>query len=219
MNNKKNSDTKELDSILAEIRGRNSASTAGTRRASSASKPKSSISRKNVEYLDADESLKDSYVFTDEGYTEIVPTQNKAKNKAKQKKDQAQPTNKTKKKKGKGGLIAAACIIGVLAIAAIAGVTIYLNSGTGTGPESTFSDNVFVNGIPLMDMTMEDARKAMSKVEQDLADGIKITVKAGDKTFDYGKDAFKYTFNTDEILSQAKAYSGRKRHQDRASGI
>lgn len=206
MNNKKNSDTKELDSILAEIRGRNSASTAGTRRASSASKPKSSISRKNVEYLDADESLKDSYVFTDEGYTEIVPTQKKSA----KKKAQAQPTNKTKKKKGKGGLIAAACIIGVLAIAAIAGVTIYLNSGTGTGPESTFSDNVFVNGIPLMDMTMEDARKAMSKVEQDLADGIKITVKAGDKTFDYGKDAFKYTFDTNEILSQAKAYSEEK---------
>ncbi|MBQ9472676.1 MAG: hypothetical protein IJU73_05975, partial [Ruminococcus sp.] len=206
MNNKKNSDTKELDSILAEIRGRNSASTAGTRRASSESKPKSSISRKNVEYLDADESLKDSYVFTDEGYTEIVPTQKKSA----KKKAQAQPEYQPKKKKGKGGLIAAACIIGVLAIAAIAGVTIYLNSGSGTGTESTFSDNVFVNGIPLMDMTMEDARKAMSKVEQDLAGGIKITVKAGDKTFDYGKDAFKYTFNTDEILSQAKAYSEEK---------
>ena len=161
MNNKKNSDTKELDSILAEIRGRNSASTGGTKRASSASAPKSGVSRGNAQYTNADESLKDSYVFTDEGYTEIAPTQKKSA----KKKAQAQPEYQPKKKKGKGGLIVALCITSVLAIAAAAGVTLYLNSGTGTGPESTFSDNVYVNGVSLMDMTMEDARKTVTKVE------------------------------------------------------
>ena len=206
MKNDRNSDTKELNSILEEIRGRNSSNTSGTKRASSSSAPKSAVSRRNVEYLDADESLKDSYVFTDEGYTEIVPTQKK-KN---QKKAQPQPEYKPKKKKGKGGLIAALCIVGVLIIAGVAGVTLYLNSGSDTGPESTFSDNVYVNGIPLGEMTMEDARKAMTKVEQDLAGGIKITVKAADKSFDYGKDAFKYTFNTNDVLNQAKAYSEEK---------
>lgn len=206
MNKNRNSDTKELDSILAEIRGSNSSKSSGGGRASSAPAPKSAVSRKNVQYINTDESLKDSYVFTDEGYTEIVPTQNRSK----KKKTQSAQGNKPVKKKSKAGLIVAACIIGVLAIAAVAGVTLYLNSGTGTGPESTFSDNVYVNGVSLMDMTMEDARKAMTKVEQDLASGIKITVKAGDKTFDYGKDAFKYTFNTDEVLSQAKAYSEEK---------
>ena len=202
MKNNGNSDTRELDSILEEIRGRSSSTASGTKRASSDSAPKSAASRGNVEY----ESLKDSYVFTDEGYTEIVPTQNKPK----QKKAQTQPDNDPQKKKGKGGLIAALCIIGVLVIAAVAGVTLYLNSGSGQGPESTFSDNVYINGISLKDMTMEDARKAMTKVEQDLAGGIKITVKAGDKSFDYGKDAFKYTFDTNEILAQAKAYSEEK---------
>ena len=206
MKNDRNSYTRELDSILEEIRGRNSSNTSGTKRASSSSAPKSAVSRRNVEYLDADESLKDSYVFTDEGSTEIVPTQKK-KN---QKKAQPQPEYKPKKKKGKGGLIAALCIVGVLIIAGVAGVTLYLNSGSDTGPESTFSDNVYVNGIPLGEMTMEDARKAMTKVEQDLAGGIKITVKAADKSFDYGKDAFKYTFNTNDVLNQAKAYSEEK---------
>lgn len=206
MKNDRNSDTRELDSILEEIRGRNSSKTSGTKRASSTSAPKSAVSRRNAEYPDADESLKDSFVFTDEGYTEIVPTQKK-KN---QKKAQPQSEYNPKKKKGKGGLIAALCIVGVLIIAGVAGVTLYLNSGSDTGPESTFSDNVYVNGIPLKDMTMEDARKAMTKVEQDLAGGIKITVKAADKSFDYGKDAFKYTFNTNDVLNQAKAYSEEK---------
>ena len=211
MKNNGKSDTKELDSILEELRGNKGGSKAGgagsSNRSSYSAPNRKPIARQDVVYLEPDDSFDDKYVITDETYTEIIPTKRKASS---AKKAQAQPEDMPKKKKGKGALIAVLIIVGVLIIAGAAGVTMYLNSGSDTGPESTFSDNVKVNGISLKDMTMDDARKAMSAVEQDLANGIKVTVKAGDQTFDYGKDAFKYSFDTDKVLAQAKAYSEEK---------
>lgn len=190
----------ELDSILSEARSRRSSSAS-----SSAPAPKkASISRSKAVYADPDKTFADNFVLTNDDYSEYsAPQQKSPKKKAQtQKKTAAQP-----KKKRKTGLIVGACITGVVLVAAIAGVTFYLNSGSGTGPDSTFSDNVYVNGKSLKDLTVADAKKLMASVEEELADGIKVTVKAGDQTFDYGKNDFKYTFDTDAVLAEAKAYS------------
>ncbi len=200
MSNNNNSNTMELDSILSEARSRRS-SAAGK----SASAPqKANISRSKAVYADPDKTFADNFVLTNDDYSEYsAPQQKSPKKKAQtQKKVAAQP-----KKKRKTGLIVGACITGVVLVAAIAGVTFYLNSGSGTGPDSTFSDNVYVNGKSLKDLTVADAKKLMASVEDELADGIKVTVKAGDQTFDYGKNDFKYTFDTDAVLAEAKAYS------------
>ena len=207
---KNNSDTMELDSILEEIRsGKNSSSSPrGNSQSRGQSAPAArNISRRNVVYTDSNMDVEDNYVFTDDDYTEIAPVKRKAPaSKKPAVKYQPEPYVKPKKK-GKGGLIAVLCILGVLLIAAGAGALMYLKSGSEPGPTGTFSDNVYVSGVSLKDMTMDEAKRALAPVEQKLADGIKITVKAGDKSYDFGKDSFKHTFDTDAILSEAKQYS------------
>ena len=117
---------------------------------------------------------------------------------------------KKKKKKKKTALIVTLSIVGIILVAALGAFALYMFSGSGTGPESTFSDNVYVNGKSLKDLTMEEAKTLMKTVESELAAGIKVDVKAGDKTYHYTKDDFKYTFDTEAVLNEAKAYSEEK---------
>ena len=184
-NNKSN--TMELDTILAEARKRkggsaaSSKSASGQRSSGSSSKPaKSNISRSKPVYLETDSAFNDNFVLTDDDYTEYAPKPEKAPAAKKPQPKQAKQPPKPAKKK-RTGLWVTLCIVLVLLVAGIAGVTMYLNSGSGTGPESTFSDNVYINGKPMKDLTMDQARQAMASVEQELANGIKITVKAGDR--------------------------------------
>lgn len=194
-NNKSN--TMELDSILAEARSRKSG-------ASASSRGKSAVGQASPVRKAAPaqaRSLNDDFIFTDDG-------NNSARQTAAP--HPAASYQQPKKKKKKTGLIVAICIISVLIIAAAGGLTLYLTSGSGTGPDSTFSDNVYVNGKSLKDMTMDQARALMKGVEEEMANGIKIQVKAGDKTYDYTKNDFKYSFDTEKVLGEAKAYSEEK---------
>lgn len=189
--------TTELDSILAESRTRKQgASASGAGSAANRNAP----ARQQAPVRSRD--LNNDFIVVDDGRGPS-PVRKQARSAY-----DYQP--KPQKKKKKTGLIVAICIISIVLLAALGGLTLYMFSGSGTGPESTFSDNVYVNGKSLKDLTMDEARTLMKSVEDEMAAGIKVEVKAGDKTFNYTKDDFKYTFDTDEVLQEAKTYSEEK---------
>lgn len=193
--------TTELDSILAESRSRKQGSSAPSK-AQGAYGAANGNAPARQQAPARSRNLNQDFIVVDDGRGPS-PAQKQARPAY-----DYQP--KPKKKKKKTGLIVAICIISIVLLAAIGGLTLYMFSGSGTGPESTFSDNVYVNGKSLKDLTMDEAKTLMKSVEDDMAAGIKVQVKAGDKTFDYTKDDFKYTFNTDEVLKEAKTYSEEK---------
>ena len=192
------SNTMELNSILDEARSRKNGSAISAKKPS-ASRQQSAPARRPA----AQRSLNDDFVFIDDNGRAVDPRAT-----ASQRSGYA-PQSKPKKKK-KTGLIVTLIVVGVLLIAGGAGLTMYLTSGSGTGPQSTFSDNVYINGKSMKELTMDQAKQVMKGVEDELANGIKVDVKAGDKTYNYTKKDFKYSFDTDKVLAEAKAYSEEK---------
>ena len=199
-------DTMELDAILSEARSRkNGVSSAPAAAKSEAeSRPQYTAPQpaREEEYVDAAsygynaqqaQAQYQQYDYDDGDYDDYDDY------------DSRKP-----RRKSKTGLVVALIIAGIVLLAGIGGLVMYLNSGSGTGPDSTFSDNVYVNGQPLKGLTMDEAKAMLAPVEQSMADQIKITVNAGDKTYDLTKADFKYSFNTDAVLSEAKAYSEEK---------
>ena len=183
---KSSSNTMELDSILQEARSRRGG--------------QAPVRQEEVPETKEQTSFDDSFILTDDSYQSYAPEEEAPR----PQKAAAAP------KKKKTGLIVTLCIVGVLLIAAIGGAVWYMNSGSGSGPESTFADNVIVNGKSLKDMNMTQAKALMANVEKDMADAIKIEVKAGEKSFNLTKDDFKYSFDTEKVLNEAKAYSEEK---------
>ena len=180
MADKKMSNTMEINSILEEARSRNQAAAAPK----TAPKPASNApTRRRV---------------VDEEYVDISRSASlRSDNKA-----QAKP------KKSKKPLIITLVVVLVVILAGVGGFTwfSYQNSGSST----IVAKNVTVNGVDIGGKTMDEARKALAGIEESLASGIKVDVKAGDKTLNLTKDDFKYTFNTDEIFNQIKAFSEEK---------
>ena len=200
----KKSDTMELDSILAEARNRRGGSSAPSKTpaGSDTGNRQAAVSR----------NLNDDFIVVDDGQPDQpyqAPSAMRSRSSYDDYDDDATMPKKKKKKK-KTGLIVTLCIVGVILVAALGAFILYMLSGSGTGPESTFSDNVYVNGKSLKDLTMEEAKTLMKTVENELAAGIKVDVKAGDKTYNYTKDDFKYSFDTDAVLNEAKQYSEEK---------
>ena len=191
------SNTMELNSILDEARSRKNGSAIS---AKAPAKKTAAPSRQSApaKRSAAQRSLHDDFVFIDDDGRAVDPRQTSAKRPAAAQKQQP-------KKKKKTGLIITLVIVGVLLIAGGAGLTMYLTSGSGTGPQSTFSDNVYINGKSMKDLTMDQAKEVMKGVEDELANGIKVDVKAGDKTYNYTKKDFKYSFDTEKVLAEAKA--------------
>jgi len=149
----------------------------------------------------ADNDTGDDYVFINEnGSYDLPGGMPAAPAPAKGSKQKA----KTGKKKKKGPLIAVLVILGVLLLGGGC-FTWYMLSGS-----STFASNITVSGVSIAGMDTEEAKKALASVENRLADEIRIEVSAGDKKITLTKDDFKYSFNTDELLSDAKEYSEQK---------
>jgi vancomycin resistance protein YoaR len=199
----KKSNTMELDAILAESRTRRTGSPApsGARSGAAprkAARPAAPAPQRN---------LNDDFIVVDDGSADAPRQSGPARRAPRPDYDYDAPGPKKKKKTG---LIVALCIIGIILVAALGVFALYMFSGSGTGPDSTFSDNVYVNGKSLKGLTMEEAKTLMKTVENDLASGIKVEVKAGDKSYNYTKDDFKYTFDTEAVLNEAKQYSEEK---------
>ncbi len=199
----KNSNTMELDSILAEARNRRGGSPAPSQAPTGADA--------NTRQAAVSRHLNDDFIVVDDDRPD-QPYQAPSANNPRSSYDDYDdvPMPKKKKKKKKTALIVTLSIVGIILVAALGAFALYMFSGSGTGPESTFSDNVYVNGKSLKDLTMEEAKTLMKTVESELAAGIKVDVKAGDKTYHYTKDDFKYTFDTEAVLNEAKAYSEEK---------
>lgn len=200
------SNTMELDSILEEARTRRLGSSAPAQRPDAPAGRQSAPVQRDAAPANSGRNLNDDFIFTDDNGQTAAP-QNNYRPRPQYDYDSAP---KKPRKKKKVGLIVTLCIVGVLLIAGGAGLLVYMNSGEEEGPQGTFSDNVYVNGKSLKDLTMDEAKTMLASVEKEMADGIKVTVKAGDKTYDYTKDDFEYTFNTDDVLNEAKAYSEEK---------
>lgn len=204
------SDTRELDSILAEVRTRKSGSPAPKNgsRSSHSSAPRQTAPRSAASARPR--NLNDDFIVTDDDPYEAPAVKRTSGKNARPSNDYDEPRPKKKKKKKKTALIVTLCIVGIVIVAAIGAFALYMSSGSGTGPQSTFSDNVYVNGKSLKDLTMNEALTMMKTVENEMAAGIKVDVKAGDKTYNYTKDDFKYSFDTQDVLNEAKAYSEEK---------
>ncbi len=202
----KKSNTMELDAILAESRTRRTGSPAP----SNAPKRNGANPRQSAPRPVAPQrNLNEDFIVVDDGRAD-APRPNGPSRRAPYPDDRYDYDAPKPKKKKKTGLIVTLCILGIILIAALGAFALYMFSGSGTGPDSTFSDNVYVNGKSLKDLTMEEAKTLMKTVENDLAAGIKVDVKAGDKTYHYTKDDFKYTFDTESVLNEAKQYSEEK---------
>lgn len=198
----KNSNTMELDSILAEARNRRGGSPAPSQAPTGADA--------NTRQAAVSRNLNDDFIVVDDdrpAQPYQAPSAKKPRSSYDDYEDAPMPK---KKKKKKTALIVTLCIVGIILIAGVGAFVLYMFSGSGSGPQSTFSDNVYVNGKSLKDLTMEEAKTLMKTVENDLAAGIKVDVKAGDKTYNYTKDDFKYSFDTETVLNEAKQYSEEK---------
>ena len=109
------------------------------------------------------------------------------------------------RKRSRKPLIITLIVVLVLLIAAGGGVTWYMMSGS-----ENFAQNVTVSGVSLAEMDMNEAKTALAPVEQKLADKISIEVLVGQEKFTLTKDDFKYSFDTDKVLNEAKDYSAQK---------
>lgn len=70
----------------------------------------------------------------------------------------------------------------------------------------TYFDSVYVNGVALNGLTVQEAEAEVFKKSQNYIKEFNITVKASDKKFKYTQDDFEFSFNEDEVLAQAKQY-------------
>lgn len=187
MAQKPSSNTMEINSILEEARNRNknlaSQGSSAPARKTTAAQPASRTTRRKLD---------------DSGYVDISNSgaYNKQAKKAKA------------QKKSKKPVIITVVVILVLLLVGVGGFTLYKYQTSGSS--TIVADNVSVNGVDISGKTMDEAKKALAGIEQSLADGIKIHVKADDKDFNLTKDDFSYTFNTEDILAQIKQHSEEK---------
>ena len=193
MAQKPSSDTMEINSILEEARRNNSLSSSNRSSASSARNAGQPRRSSAPAYA---QRWKD-----DSGYVDINS------HSSFDVEDQDEQ-DYDKPKKSKKPLVITIVVILVLVLVGGGGFTWYLYQKSGSS--SVVSDNVYVNDVNIGGLTMKEAEDKLSSIEDQVADGIKVHVKAGDKDFNLTKKDFKYTFNTAQILDDIKEYSAEK---------
>jgi len=200
MAQKPTSDTMEINSILEEARMRNNSLSASkkpaVRNAAPAAQKSAASGAKSAPKKTTAASPRKKTV--DDGYVDISSgSYNKNQKNAK-----AEP------KKSKKPLVITIVVLLVLALAGTGGFLWYRYQSSGSS--TVVSDKVTVNGVAIGGMTIDEAKKVMTGVEEKLADGIKVHIKADNKDYNLTKDDFSYSFNTDKVLDQIKAYSEEK---------
>ena len=191
MAQKPSSNTMEINSILEEARSRNKSLSESRQPVTRAAAPARrtaapAVSKKQLDDTDyVDISSQGAYQQT---------AQNERANQ--------------KPKKNKKPLVIAIVVILVLLLVGGGGFTWYMyqNSGSST----VVSDNVYVNDVNIGGMTVKEAEQKLTDIENELADGINVHVKADDKDYTLTKDDFSYTFNTADVLEQIKEHSEEK---------
>ena len=191
MAQKPSSNTMELNSILEEARSKNKRLTEEIRSntRSGSAKP----AAKTAAPAAKTRSVSDGYVDISSGaYPKSAPA--------------SKP--KPRKKSKAPVVITVVVIVLILAVAGVAGFMYYRYQNSGSA--EVVADRVSVNGVDLSGMTMQQAKAAMTGIEQQLADSINVRVAADTKNYTLTKDDFTYSFNTEEVFNQVKAHSEEK---------
>ena len=113
-----------------------------------------------------------------------------------------EPNNGKKAKKGKKTGVVIGIIAAVLVLVLAAGFCAYTFLG-----DFEYANNVYVNDIALGGLSVREAEELLAQEEVKLENSININVTAADKSTTVTKDDVDYTFNTDEVLAQAKQYT------------
>ena len=113
-----------------------------------------------------------------------------------------EPNNGKKAKKGKKTGVVIGIIAAVLVLVLAAGFCAHTFLG-----DFEYANNVYVNDIALGGLSVREAEELLAQEEVKLENSININVTAADKSTTVTKDDVDYTFNTDEVLAQAKQYT------------
>ena len=118
--------------------------------------------------------------------------------------DEAGKGKKNQKgKKGKKSGLTIAVIVAVIVFLCSAGFCAY----TFLLSDFEYASNVYVNDICIGGMSEREAEELLAAEETKLLNSININVTAADKSTTLTKADIECTFNTDDVLSQAKQYS------------
>lgn len=197
--------TQEINSILAEAKKNRSQNQKNTSASSGEYTPKrAKAEQPQPAKTSSARSINDDFVVIDDDNDYVVIGEDGSI--GQQSSKGAKLSKNTKKpKRKKTGLIVGLVIVAVLILAAGGAFAWYMTSGS-----TTFAKNVSVSGVSLAGMTVEEAKAALKPVEDRLSDEISITVNSGEDSITLTKEDFGYSFNTDDILKDASAYSAQK---------
>ena len=126
--------------------------------------------------------------------------------------DTDQPDQPDRKKSKKplviGGIVVLAVIIGAAGL--WLGNCIYQYLYESTASLTIVSDDVYVNDLNVGGLTMEEARRKMTGIENELAAKVKVDITFGEKKRQLTKEEIPCSFDTDEIFEKIKAFSAEK---------
>lgn len=180
-NNRQNlSNTMEINAILEEARRNRANANSNTQAKVNSPQKKAENTQPKVEKF-AQNDLSDDFVIIDDNIPKKA---------------------KKQKKNGKKTAVVVSIVAGVLVLLLAVGFCAYSFLG-----DFEYASNVYVNGIALGGLSEKEAEKLLEAEEAKLAQSIAITVNAGENSAVLTKDDFAYTFNTDEVLKEAKEYS------------
>ena len=128
-------------------------------------------------------------------------------------KPQAEDTEKSAKSKLKKPLTAVLIAV-LIAVIGVGGwglsYCIYQYMYESTGSNSIVADDIYVNDVALGGMTMDEAREAITGIEEEMAAQVKVDVTAGDQTLHLTEEEFPCSFDSDEVFEQIREYSAEK---------
>ena len=195
MAEKPSSNTMEINSILEEAKRQNMKLSQESKSASRGSDSAKTVRRTKGSSVSSSRFDNTDYVDISSGAFNR-PAADSANQKVK------------KKKKTKKPVVIAIVVVLVLALIGVGGFTWY--SYEHSGSSTVVADKVSVNGVDIGGMTLDEAKKEITGIEEKLADGIKVNVTADKKVYNLTKDDFGYSFNTDEVLGQIREHSEEK---------
>ena len=116
--------------------------------------------------------------------------------------------NKKPKKSKKGKIIAAILILLLLAGAGVTWAMYgdYVQNADKLLAGSTFYNGIVVEGIDTGEKTRAEVLELAEKKQAETRPDLDITIQAGDKEHTLTKDDFKFTYDTEKIVSEAYAF-------------
>lgn len=157
-------------------------------------------------------------------YAGVVTYDEQNEGKVKKHGKKSDSDNKGNDKNKKKKIIIASCAAGAVVVGvAVAGVIMLMPSKNGQtnadnlGLGFRFSDDAQVSGISLAGKTYDEALKLLTSKQESFITPVSVSVKAKDKTYTVTEKDFKYTYNTEDVLTQLKNDEINKDSSDKAA--